>query len=131
MKAQWNASTLTWEFGNYYSRCIQNRRCASVAILRGQLYVCGGYHLHQNTSSVERFDPTRNTCERLAPMRYARGDASAVVIDGRLLIVGRRNYDDDDGTDEGDEEFDEGALGGEGEGDESDEGVRGDEGHEE
>ena len=89
---------------------IQGRECAAVAVLHGQMYVCGGYdHRYEHTSSVERFDPTHNTWERLVLMRYARSDASAVVIYGRLLICGLGTYDEDDEeTDEEDEESDEG-----------------------
>merc|ERR1712136_731876 len=77
------------------------------AVLHGQLYMCGGKDggvggrgSLRSSSTVERFNPTRNTWERVAPMTCARGMSVAVVIDGRLFVCGSEVQEsDEDGYD--------------------------------
>ena len=59
-------------------------------------------------SSVERYDPSTNTWEAVAPMSIARYTLGVASLDGKLFAVGGRtdvfveqdDDDDDDGEDE-------------------------------
>ena len=61
----------------------------AVAVLRNQLYICGGEDGDDNVLSyAERFDPERNLWEVLPPMGSERYSAKAVAMGGRLYICG-------------------------------------------
>ena len=68
----------------------------AVAVLDGKLYACGGWKhrvdliVNANTAltSVERYDPDTNTWETVAPMKTARSESSAAVLDGKLYVAG-------------------------------------------
>ena len=63
-------------------------------VLDGKLYAVGGYDgLGESLSSVERYDPTSNTWEAVAPMTTARGSHAVAVLDGKLYAVGGRGLD--------------------------------------
>ena len=76
------------------------RDSLGLAVLDGKLYAVGGYHdddgLHGSPqlSSVERYDPTLDAWEAVAPMAEARAAHAAAVLDGKLYAVGGSNDDD-------------------------------------
>ena len=39
-------------------------------------------------TSVERYDPDTDTWEMVAPMKTARSESSAAVLDGKLYVAG-------------------------------------------
>lgn len=68
-----------------------------VAELDGQLYAIGGLLDSTNLSSVERYNPYKNTWATVAPMHYKRSQFGVVPIGGRLYAVG--GYGSKDGDD--------------------------------
>ena len=86
---QWSDSSPKLVSGSCFSQCLKNVLVPRAAVLHGQLYMCGGLgRENMPLSSVERFDATHDTWERLAPMTHARVAARAVEIDGRLFMCG-------------------------------------------
>ena len=70
------------------------RAGVAVAVLRNQLYICGGEDGDDNVLSyAERFDPERNLWEVLPPMGSERYSAKAVAMGGRLYICGGTDAD--------------------------------------
>jgi N-acetylneuraminic acid mutarotase len=65
-------------------------RYAAVAALDGAIWVVGGEHLHHFLSVVQRIDPTTGTVRFVGRLPHPRGEAVAVAVDGRLLLVGGR-----------------------------------------
>ena len=63
------------------------RAAPTVAVLDGKLYAVGGYN-GGILSSVERYDPTANMWEEVAPMAAARQAHGVAVLDGKLYAVG-------------------------------------------
>jgi N-acetylneuraminic acid mutarotase len=62
--------------------------------LGGFLYAVGGHGNDDHLSSVERYDPSPNTCNTwsaVAPLNVPRSCASCVVFDDRLHVVGGRD----------------------------------------
>mmetsp|Transcript_45140 Transcript_45140/g.81524 ORF Transcript_45140/g.81524 Transcript_45140/m.81524 type:complete len:429 (-) Transcript_45140:102-1388(-) len=60
------------------------------AVLRGKIYVCGGFDGQQSLSlrSTERFDPATNSWRCLPPMLSRRAGAAAAVVAGQLYVCG-------------------------------------------
>lgn len=63
---------------------------ASIAVLRGKLYICGGLSFDGNSASgcVDCFDPGQCHWETLAPMPARRRGAAAAVLNDRLYLCG-------------------------------------------
>ena len=64
------------------------RSAPAAAVFDGKLYLMGGYDGRNPLSSVERYDPAKNTWEAVAPMFTARGGSAAAVVDGKLYVMG-------------------------------------------
>ena len=57
----------------------------AVAVLDGKLYAAGGRNDDDGyLSSVERYDPTQNAWEAVAPMAEMRFAPALAVVDGKL-----------------------------------------------
>lgn len=64
------------------------RACAAAAVLRGQVYLCGGTMGNMPVSSVERFDPIQGTWYSCPSMPRCRSMHAAVAIAGQIYICG-------------------------------------------
>jgi kelch-like protein 17 (actinfilin)/kelch-like protein 20 len=68
------------------------RNKAGAAVLNGRLYVAGGSSGNTVTSnhlrSVERYDPSTNSWETVAPMSTTRRGFVVAELDGKLYAVG-------------------------------------------
>lgn len=72
------------------------------AVVDGKVYVIGGrtgstdgpqnFAAYKDTSLNEVFDPATGTWEPRAPAPTARNSAAAAVIDGKIYVVGGREY---------------------------------------
>ena len=65
-------------------------RYAAVAALGSSIWVFGGEHGTAPTRAIQRIDPTTGTAKVVGRLPAARSDAVAVVIGGRVFIVGGR-----------------------------------------
>eukprot|EP00427_Karlodinium_veneficum_P024350 CAMPEP_0169115626 /NCGR_PEP_ID=MMETSP1015-20121227/29439_1 /TAXON_ID=342587 /ORGANISM="Karlodinium micrum, Strain CCMP2283" /LENGTH=357 /DNA_ID=CAMNT_0009178083 /DNA_START=122 /DNA_END=1195 /DNA_ORIENTATION=- len=63
---------------------------ASIAVLQGKLYICGGLSFDGTSASgcVDRFDPSHCHWETLAPMPASRRGAASAVLGDRLYLCG-------------------------------------------
>jgi N-acetylneuraminic acid mutarotase len=61
-----------------------------VEVLNGKIYFVGGHNSSGEKNIAERYDPTTNTWETLAPMSVARGCVAATVLNGKLYAIGGR-----------------------------------------
>lgn len=52
----------------------------------GRIYAMGGYNGRTRMSSVERYDPDLNQWELVASMLRQRSDASAAVLDNKVIL---------------------------------------------
>ena len=66
-------------------------RYAAVAALDGAIWVVGGEHLHRFIDDVQRIDPRTGTARVVGHLPAPRGEAVAVPVGGRLLLVGGRD----------------------------------------
>lgn len=65
------------------------RRCRlGVAVLRGKIYVCGGYDGATFLQTAEAYDPVRQKWQFVAPMNVTRSRVALVANCGRLFAVG-------------------------------------------
>jgi N-acetylneuraminic acid mutarotase len=64
------------------------RGCHTVAALGGVLYAIGGYNGDRMVSSVEIFDPRRNSWRVGDPMNFPRGYASTVTLGDNVFVIG-------------------------------------------
>ncbi|KAM9836612.1 kelch-like protein 33 [Aulostomus maculatus] len=67
------------------------RFCHEVAVLKGLLYILGGkryYGIGDTLNSAYRYDPVKNSWERLADMNQRRSSFSVVVLDGSVYAIG-------------------------------------------
>lgn len=72
------------------------------AVVEGRIYVIGGrvggtpsastFNEHRDTSRMDIFDPETGTWSRGVDAPTARNSAASAVIDGRIYIVGGRQY---------------------------------------
>ena len=60
------------------------------AVIRGCLYVCGGWNRRNVTpsSSVESFDPLQNRWRSLRPMSVPRVGAASAVVGHHMYVIG-------------------------------------------
>ncbi len=65
-------------------------RYAAVAALGSSIWVFGGEHGTRPTRVIQRIDPTTGTAKVVGRLPAARSEAVAVVIDGRVFVVGGR-----------------------------------------
>ncbi len=65
-------------------------RYAAVAALGSSIWVFGGEHGATPTRAIQRIDPTTGTAKVVGRLPAARSDAVAMVIDGRVFVVGGR-----------------------------------------
>lgn len=66
------------------------RSCFAAAVLDGMLYAIGGYGpAHMN--SVERYDPSKDSWEMVAPMADKRIHFGVGVMLGFIFVVGGHN----------------------------------------
>jgi len=67
---------------------------ASAVVLRGQIYLLGGYVDNTRLSDqILRFDPAAGTTTAAGTLPAPVSDAAAVVIDGRGYLVGGQGAD--------------------------------------
>ena len=89
---QYDPATNAWEA---VAPLPSARRDHAMAVLDGKLYAVGGFNRnggHNNyLSSVERYDPSLNAWEAVAPMASARQEHAVAVFDGKLYAVGGHN----------------------------------------
>ena len=82
---------------------LRQGRCAHAAVaLGGHLYAIGGMNMAEGTSdialaSVERYDPTGDAWEAVAPMPAARWCPAVAVLGEKLYLFGGSSEDDDEG----------------------------------
>eukprot|EP00808_Paulinella_micropora_P022402 g74684.t1 len=78
----------------------ERRSGASMVTLNGYLYMIGGNNGQERLASVERFDPLasverfdpfRHVWELCAPLKIQREYFSAVVLNGRIYVMGGNN----------------------------------------
>lgn len=90
----YHPETDTWESG---PDMIEPHDYPAVAVLEDKIYVLGGHHPDATQGGpktdpgfdfCERFDPTTNTWEAIAPLPTPRFALSAVVADGKILAMG-------------------------------------------
>ena len=86
--------TDTWESG---PDMIEPHDYPAVAVLNDQIYVLGGHHPDATQGGpktdpgfdfCERFDPSNNTWESIAPLPTPRFALSAVVMNGKIYAMG-------------------------------------------
>lgn len=58
------------------------RRRAAAAVVKGKMYVLGGFNNNQCLSTTERFDPETSTWEALSPMTEKRDSVAGVAASG-------------------------------------------------
>ena len=57
--------------------------------MRGHVYAVGGFDGTHQLTSVERYDPSRNCWEEVAPLLKARSGVGVAVIDDKLFALGK------------------------------------------
>jgi len=74
------------------------RHAFATAVVNGKIYVIGG-RIHNNklgagaaTGLVEVYDPLTNRWEKGADMPTERGATDAVVVDGKIYVIGGYNW---------------------------------------
>jgi len=76
-----------WEAG--VAHMILPRYRHALAAAGGRLYACGGQKIDgRATASVERYDPTTDTWQEVAPMGRPRFSHAVAELDGMLYVVG-------------------------------------------
>ena len=60
-----------------------------VAVLRGHVYAVGGFDGSRQLTSVERYDPSKDSWEEVAPLLRARSGVGVAVIDDNLFALGK------------------------------------------
>lgn len=72
---------------------LQTSRCYNGSVsLKKNIYVVGGWAKGEGRlSSVERFDPLKNTWQFVASLNYGRTEMGCCVINGYIFVAGGSN----------------------------------------
>jgi len=82
----YDATTDTWVVG--YAPPPGARMYPGCAALDGKIYVIGGWDGHSDLSRVDRFDPSTNTWDTVAPLPWRRWALAGCAHEGIIYAIG-------------------------------------------
>jgi hypothetical protein len=92
MKENRSVSTTNEHLNQLYIKIIKyiifrSRFDHCVAVLRGVLYVMGGFDSYSGDKTAERYDPKTNQWSTIADMNVQRSNARATALNGNMNIM--------------------------------------------
>lgn len=99
--ASWLATIIAWSPGSQprvVAHLPVGLRYAAVAAAGEKIIIAGGYEPNAVSDQILSFDPTTGAVSQLGHLPFPLTHASAVFVDGRVVVVGGRREENGDQT---------------------------------